>query len=129
LRRRGSFLLCIGAVWITHGFGILTGTRERFQGFGGVLGPIVNHPYWGWGWIAAGVVGCWFAFRRVGDDGPGFIATQLPPLLWWLFYTISWILSLFGNGDSRDWIIAAIWAVVLFAVYLVSGWPDAPAEE
>ena len=84
LRRRGSFLLCIGAVWIMHGFGILTSTRERFQGFGH-LSHIVNHPYLGWGWIAAGVVGCRFAFRRVGDDGPGFIATQLPPLLGWLF--------------------------------------------
>jgi hypothetical protein len=49
LRRRGTFLLCIGAVRIMHGFGILTGTRKRFAGFGSVLGPIVNHPYFGVG--------------------------------------------------------------------------------
>jgi hypothetical protein len=36
-----------------YGFGILTGHRERFRGLSEPLGGIVNHRYWGWGWVAA----------------------------------------------------------------------------
>ena len=125
LGRRGVFLASVGFAWLVVGWGSMAGQRPRLN-LGGVVGVVLNSSAWGWLWVVAGLVAVVAAFaRRTGDDGPGFVALQLPPVLWLLTYLASWVISWFTDyGRATDVVVAAVWAAVIAAVYVVSGWPE-----
>lgn len=127
LGRRGAFLLCIGTVWVIYGTGVLQ-RGSRFGYFPPDVSAVLDSPWWGVAWTATGLLGVACAFRRApGEDTAGFVGLQLPPLAWFLISIGSWVTSWFTDyGGANYWMSAAVWAAVLAAVYVVSGWPETP---
>ena len=118
-------LLVFGVLWAITGVGALDHSSDG--------GPIFVHEYLpGWlrgtAWIACGVLAVGYAFRPPGhSDRVGFAALYIMPAIRVLSYTLAWIdylVPVGGPGYELGWRAATIYAAMLAAVVITSGWPE-----
>lgn len=121
LGRRGTILTCYGLVWMLYGFGQLVTPQPDQRGLQLVL-SIRPLEFWGWCWIAAGLVALVTAWAPPGRDAAAFYVLPLPVMAWTASHLAAWI-----TGDSpRGWVAAAVWAVITVPVLVVAGWSEPP---
>ncbi|MFJ3839485.1 hypothetical protein ACIPY6_28815 [Streptomyces sp. NPDC090054] len=119
LGRRGAFLTPYGLVWLLYGYGQLVTPQPDQRGLRLVLnlGPL---DFWGWCWIAAGIVALACAWAPPGRDAAAFYVLPLVVVPWTASYVAAWL-----TGDMpRGWVAAAVWAVITVPVLVVAGWPE-----
>lgn len=133
--RRGVVLILLGFPWIFYGAGIIEQNRDRFSP-PGVVGPLhfMDNRWWGLMWIAGGIfaIGTGLLRRaarryRLFRDEIGFNGLIIPPLIWTLVYTWSWILDL--TTDHMYGLQNGYWAALIFGSYIllvsfIARWPD-----
>lgn len=121
LGRRGAILTCYGLVWVLYGYGQLVTPQPDQRGLGLVL-SLRPLDFWGWCWIAAGVVALVCAWAPSGRDAAAFLVLPVVVVPWMASYLVAWI-----TGDSpRAWVAAAVWAVITVPVLVVAGWQEPP---
>jgi hypothetical protein len=133
LRKRATFLVMFGVLYVLVGVNVAVGSAARFESIP-LVGPALDHPAWSALWAGAGLLAIGAALRpdRAGRarDAAGFVALLVPPALWTLFYVISLIAWLTGTGGASTagggaLAYAFTWSVVMLA----AGWPNPPAPD
>lgn len=125
LGRRGAFLLLVGIMWATYGYGLIHSPLGDQRGLT-LLIRLCPLPRWGYVWLIAGTIAVIAALstRRRWDE-VGYVAVLIPPMLWGLAYlTAWWPLGVYPRG----WATAAVWGMVTTAVMIVAGWPEPPSR-
>lgn len=120
--RRGAFLALFGIVYLLIGYSYL-GDRPTPAVRAALRLAINVAPLWVYGlvWILGGatalIVGLIVPPTR---DAVGFIAMITLPTLWACVYFAAWL----HNDAPRGWTSALLFALVAFAVAVVSGMPN-----
>jgi hypothetical protein len=130
LGRRGLMLLLLGLAYTSIGFGFVLIPQERFSapGAGGLL-QVLDSPWFGFLWIAGGVVACASGFvrARTGHDAIGFNGLVVPAFVWSAFYTWSFLANVTTGGElgrPSAWIAAVVYAALTAIVLFLARWPD-----
>lgn len=121
LGRRGTILTSYGLVWLLYGYGQLSIPQPDQRGLQLVL-SIQPLEFWGWCWIAAGIVALISAWAPPGRDAAAFIVLPLVVVPWMVSYLAAWAFGDFPRG----WVAAAVWAVITVPVLVAAGWPEPP---
>lgn len=124
LGRRGAILVCLGALYLLYGYGLLVEPMVNTVSLR-MLFDLWPQRVWAWLWIGAGAAAVACAWLRQGRDWLGF--TLLYPLAaaWGLSSLVSW----WPNGDNpRGWIAAAIWCALGGVITTAAGW-DEPSRK
>ncbi|MFD6113587.1 hypothetical protein ACFWG0_26240 [Streptomyces yangpuensis] len=124
LGRRGAILSCYGLVWILYGYGQLVTPQVDQRGLHLVLN-IRPLEFWGWCWIAAGLVALVCAWAPPGRDAAAFILLPLVVVPWMTSYLVAWL----SGAYPRGWVAAAVWAVITAPVLVVAGWQEPPRHK
>lgn len=134
--RRTLVLLFFGFLWMLVGVGVLLGPADRFSrpGATGELLEIMDHPHWGWMWLAFGLMavisGVLRRRARMLDEW-GFNSLLIPVGTWTLAFLWSAVAFVASNGEfgqARSWFGAVVYGVMTLAVLVIAGWPD-PSDE
>ena len=122
LGRRGALLTLKGVMAAGYGSGQVvqpTGDRQGLT----LLLKLAPLDFWGWAWIAAGVIAlisAWLPSRR---DWPGFLAVWLIATPWAMAYLLSW----WPLGASpRGWVVAMIFGAFGAVCLVAIGWDEPP---
>lgn len=130
--RRGGILALFGITWALIGLGFVMIDREpRFSrpGPGGPL-EFMDTIWPGWFWIICGAVALLNGLlrRRLdNEDGVGYAALTMPPILWTIAYALSYGYWLFTDGAfGREGSVIGLFVFLIMAAVLtiISGWPD-----
>ncbi|MFJ9657626.1 hypothetical protein ACIRPR_06610 [Streptomyces griseoflavus] len=79
--------------------------------------------FWGWTWIAAGVIALVCAWLPPRRDWPGFLAVWVVAMPWAMAYLVAW----WPLGESpRGWVIALIFGAFGGVCLVAIGWPEPP---
>lgn len=122
---RRKFLVAFGVAYLAIGFsyasaGPDTPARHALQW--------THVPFWLLGllWVACGAVATAASFVPTTRDKPGFLCLSIPPTLWALSYAVAQVLVWLTEYDApRAWVSVIVFAVIAFAVDVVSGMIDA----
>lgn len=119
--RPGAYLTVTGIAWVLYGSGVVMDPRPATIRSAAILDHLAPIGMWGTVWITCGVLAILSAWNRLPVRLDfGFAAATLPPLLWALAFTASWIM-----GEYTDaWYGAVIWAAVGVRLIIVAGWPE-----
>lgn len=118
---QGAYLAVTGVAWMLYGSGVLMDPRPTTIRSAAVLSHLAPMEMWGVMWVFCGTV----TFLASWTKSPGIIdlgyaTATLPPLLWALAFTASWVL-----GEYTDaWSGAVVWAAVAARLMIVAGWPE-----
>lgn len=99
LGRRGTILSSYGLVWLLYGFGQLTTPQPDQRGLQLVL-SLQPLEFWGWCWIAAGIVALICAWAPPGRDAAAFLLLPLVVVPWTVSYLAAW---LSGDFPAAGW--------------------------
>jgi hypothetical protein len=113
-----------GCAWLIYGMGVLVDPRPVTMRSAAALGHLAPMEIWSMVWIFCGVVAMISSWARWPFRIElGFAAAIMPPMLWALSFTASWIL-----GEYPDaWSGAVIWASMAARLAIVASWPTAPS--
>lgn len=130
LGRRGLMLLLLGLAYTSIGFGFVLVPQERFSapGPGGLL-QVLDSPWFGFLWVAGGLVACasGFARARTGHDAVGFNGLVVPAFVWAAFYAWSFLANVVSGGElgrPNTWIASVVYAALTAIVLFLARWPD-----
>jgi len=85
LGRRGTALVILGSAKVCFGLGYALQPEPHPVGLS-LLTRFADIRCWSSVWIICGTVTFAFAWLRVGRDGLGFLAAQIPPFTWGFAY-------------------------------------------
>lgn len=119
--RRGAALAWFGLLDLVIGWSLLTpqlaanpAALAQYR----VLLRVAPLSFWGWAWIAVGVV-C-LAHVPARSDRLAFAAAIAVKAVWATGIAAAWV----AYGAYRAWVSAAVWATFGLFVLLISGWPE-----
>lgn len=120
--RRGAFLLLFGGIWVAIGYGLIAIPVSPTQQLG--LRPLLHlatAERFGWGWVSCGALASVFAFRPgPAGDRWGFYALIAPASAWGACYGVAAV----TYDYPRGFLAGAVYAALVVAVAIVSGWPE-----
>jgi hypothetical protein len=124
--RRGLFLLLIGSVWALNGMSLIIepppslGAKQHL-----VIQYMAPLSFWGWTFIAGGILSIVYAFRK-RRDFPGFVGAVSPCVFWGSIEIISFFLGTYDRGL----IASFVWVLCTCLILVVAGWREPePLEE
>ncbi|WP_338699218.1 hypothetical protein V2W30_22735 [Streptomyces sp. Q6] len=124
LGRRGALLTLKGTMAVLYGYGQTSQPTGNSNGLTLLL-KLRPLEFWGWAWVAAGVIALASAWLPARRDWPGFLAVWLIATPWAMAYLVSW----WPLGEfSRGWIIAMIFGAFGAVCLVAIGW-DEPARQ
>lgn len=121
LGRRGTFLACLGVMWVLQGVSVILAPDSPtylLLSAGGEWRAVA--------WIATGVVAIMAATLRQGDDAVGFLALYIMAAYRMLAYGLSAIMWAAGHdsGQGRGIVGMLSWGIVIVAILVTAGWPE-----
>lgn len=121
---RGTSLLLFGIVWVTFGLFQFWSPSPALRHEPNVIGLFVPIHWMGLLWMASGLLAIGFSFvdnaRHPARDTTGFVAAEVPPLLWALNYLASGIFLDYPRGIAT----AFIWVVCAGIIMNEARWPE-----
>jgi len=129
VNKRGQILLIFGFIWVVIGFGVYQ--NPTLPGYEHLLFSLIPTPVRGGAWIITGVLAMAFALRprSITNDGIGFVALYIMPAERAAIFFWGWVQYVIPGdnpGYSRGLLAAAVYAVLVAAVVVISSWPDPP---
>ncbi|MFC1410520.1 hypothetical protein ACEZCY_14780 [Streptacidiphilus sp. N1-12] len=123
LGRRGGYLLTLGSGWVGYGASITVNARYGTSRGIAILTRVAPIPFWGWLWIAAGLLAITAGLRRGAlIDTIGYVCISIPPALWGAAYAVAW----YTGAYQPVWGSAIAWLSEVGGFVIVSGWVELP---
>ncbi|MDH6226196.1 hypothetical protein [Streptomyces sp. MJP52] len=115
LGRRGVALMLLGTGKILFGLGYVLHPEPDPRGLG-LLTRTADLRVWAWLWILCGAITASCAWLRIGRDRWGFIAAQLPPLIWGGAYLWGAVIGDYPRGLAlAGWFATSHVGMILWA--------------